>query len=836
MIILCFCLFLFLFLFLLPPPTPPSDSAGRSPEATRSWLKYFWVVLPWLLIVVAYFLPWVHHNLPNNWQPFSALVLPPSVPRRLHHRPLPSRIVPRQFDDYPAYAHRAQPTPGPPYLLPQRLGRAPVELYHKARSWLNARFHPNAPQYIPRPLSNTNQNVQQGQPPIFNATPNKINPNYKPQDQIPDIPTLLAEFANYTAGHVPVPPALVEHSKEFEQEILEVVDGVYVAIGFGLANCIILRGAQGLVVVDTMESIEVMTEVWKAWKNFNKQRILTYQQQRRQNDGPHLTPPSSSAGALDEADDVPAAVKELLGSADLFNYKSSSTRQYKNSSGLERLDNLATLLQPPSLSAPDHPPTDLSDWPVQAIVYTHFHTDHTFGTSAIFQPNVTEIHAYWQTKQEMDKVFTLTAGTTYRRSMRQFGVFVNGPDFVNAGIGERLRYTSEAGIGTMQPTHIMYQEKKKILVAGIELELIHAPGESKDQIVVWYAAKGVAIGADNIYKSLPNIYAIRGTETRNCNDWIHSIDILRSLNADYLLLGHTRPVLGREHIEENLRAYRDAIQFIHDQTVRYMNKGYYLNDIAHLVKLPPHLESHPFLQPFYGTVPWAVRAIFAHYLGWFSGNPEDLDAMSTLERSTSLADLAGGFRALLSASLSALRRDHFQWALELAAAAHTLRPDSEEARTLRVLCLRAMASRHTAATGRNWLLTSALELEGAIELRLTDTQKRQALTHLNQNQVFAMLPIRLDAERAVDLDEVHQFHFRDTGESTCVHYRRGVAYVRWPCERPPDVEVTTTAAVWRAVLNKERHPAVAVARGEMTIHGSILRLLKTMDKLELDVD
>ena len=38
--------------------------------------------------------------------------------------------------------------------------------------------------------------------------------------------------------------------------------------------------------------------------------------------------------------------------------------------------------------------------------------------------------------------------------------------------------------------------------------------------------------------------------------------------------------------------------------------------------LPKHLEKHPFLQEFYGTVEWSVRAIFEHYMGWFSGEEE----------------------------------------------------------------------------------------------------------------------------------------------------------------------------------------------------------------------
>ena len=48
---------------------------------------------------------------------------------------------------------------------------------------------------------------------------------------------------------------------------------------------------------------------------------------------------------------------------------------------------------------------------------------------------------------------------------------------------------------------------------------------------------------------------------------------MRKLKPKLLVPQHTRPVEGAEKIGEILTAYRDAIQLVHDQTVRYMNKG-----------------------------------------------------------------------------------------------------------------------------------------------------------------------------------------------------------------------------------------------------------------------
>jgi glyoxylase-like metal-dependent hydrolase (beta-lactamase superfamily II) len=43
--------------------------------------------------------------------------------------------------------------------------------------------------------------------------------------------------------------------------------------------------------------------------------------------------------------------------------------------------------------------------------------------------------------------------------------------------------------------------------------LVHAPGETDDQVVVFLPADRVLFAADNFYEAFPNLYAIRGNAT-----------------------------------------------------------------------------------------------------------------------------------------------------------------------------------------------------------------------------------------------------------------------------------------------------------------------------------
>ena len=94
---------------------------------------------------------------------------------------------------------------------------------------------------------------------------------------------------------------------------------------------------------------------------------------------------------------------------------------------------------------------------------------------------------------------------------------------------------------------------------------------------------------------------------------------MRTLKPKLMVPQHTRPVEGEDEIMDILTSYRDAIQIVHDQTVRYMNKGLYPDEITQKVVLPPHLANHPYLIEYYGTVEWSVKAVFCNYMGWFSG-------------------------------------------------------------------------------------------------------------------------------------------------------------------------------------------------------------------------
>ena len=66
-----------------------------------------------------------------------------------------------------------------------------------------------------------------------------------------------------------VPEDLKKHSDEFRKEIITVTDGIHVAIGYSLANSMMVEGERGKIVIDTTGTIETGREVRSIFDRIN---------------------------------------------------------------------------------------------------------------------------------------------------------------------------------------------------------------------------------------------------------------------------------------------------------------------------------------------------------------------------------------------------------------------------------------------------------------------------------------------------------------------------------------------------------------------------------------
>jgi len=527
--------------------------------------------------------------------------------------------------------------------------------------------------------------------------------------------------------------ALAEHGKEFRQEIIEVTEGVHVAVGFGIANSILLEGTDGFIVVDTMETVE-------------------------------------------EARALNAKFREIAGAK-----------------------------------------------PLKAIIYTHNHPDHTFGAAGFVAPGEQPvIYAHEKVNEALDALITEFRPVINRRSLRMYGYWLTGDALGNVGVGPYLAVREGSTLSILRPTRT-FSDSLEETVAGIHFRLQYAPGETDDTLFVWLPEKKTLLPGDNFYKAFPNLYTIRGTPYRNPRKWADSLDRIRAVRPEILVPGHTRPLAGADVIDKALTDYRDAIRYVYDQTVRGINAGMTPDELAEQIKLPPHLASSPYLQEFYGKPSWSARMIFEGSLGWFDGNPTNLQPLAPVEKARRVARLAGGEEQLATSLAAAVEQKDWQWALELSDILMVLNPSDAATRAARVRALTALGEAEANPNARHYYLMSAIEL--GERRALPDTLAKPTPEMLRQMPLaafFTGLSVNLDAQAAAGLDQKVGFEFTDSGESYTVWVRRGVVEVRPGLMDGLDLHVRVPAQVFKEMLARLRNPAATIAKDFEAVKGNRL--------------
>ena len=529
---------------------------------------------------------------------------------------------------------------------------------------------------------------------------------------------------------------LIQHSKEFDRQVLSYDTpggAIHFAIGFGIANSIMVEGKEGNIIIDASDSV------------FEAEKIYS-----------------------------------------LFSKKNSN--------------------------------------PIKAIIYTHNHGDHTFGTAFYVnnQDERPQIIAHEDTDYYVQRIMGILNPIITERSNRMFGTLLSEEDLINVGIGPSLN-VAKSPTGYIRPD-VIFNDNLELNIAGIKIELFHAPGETNDQLFVWLPDHKALLPGDNVYKTFPNLYTIRGTTHRDVIGWVNSIDHMKTFDAEFLFPSHTKPIIGKKEIKEILTIYRDAIQYIHDQTIRLMNEGLYPDQIAELIKLPEHIAKSPYLYEFYGTVRWSVKSIFNGYLGWFNGNPSELDPLSRKERAIRISKLAGGDQMLLEQLYSAVKKEDMQWALELSDHLITLDYYVDEVKDLRKKALIYEGSRSSNPNKRNYFLTSALELNEDFESNILIERTEELLEQISINTLFNVLSVRFNPE--LTNEELTACFDFSSSITKNIDIRNDVAVVSDIKKKECDLYIKTDEIEFKKILVGFESPVSSLASGKIEVIGGSTLFLK----------
>ncbi len=478
----------------------------------------------------------------------------------------------------------------------------------------------------------------------------------------------------------------------------------------------------------------------------------------------------------------------------------------------------------------------ITDKPVKAIIYTHNHSDHTMGVKAFTNEDDVKagkvaIYAHETMMNTVINNASVVAPALGIRAAYTFGILIErGPEgWVNQGLGPAY---IRGETGFIAPTKT-FKDKLEVTIAGVKLQLLYAPSETDDEIVVWLPEQKLLQSAEVIQgETFPNVHPIRGTKFRDPVAWYKTIDFMRGLQAEHLVPSHGRPMSDQAKIAEMLTAYRDAIQYVHDQTIRLLNKGLTPDEIVEQVAhLPAHLAQHPWLGEFYGTVKHSVRQIYVGYLGWFEGDPTALDPLPRGEESKRYVELMGGRETVFKAAKKAFDAGEHQWTAELLT--HLIRVNKEdlEARKLKADALRQLAYKTENSNWRNWYITSARELDGSLnkaagEAVLSSLAAPDILKALPVSKFFESMTVRLDPVKSADANVTMAFRFTDSGKVYAVEVRRGIAQVHETMPAKVDATLVLTTPNLHRVMARQTTFAQMLQASEIKAEGNVATLAK----------
>jgi alkyl sulfatase BDS1-like metallo-beta-lactamase superfamily hydrolase len=472
--------------------------------------------------------------------------------------------------------------------------------------------------------------------------------------------------------------------------------------------------------------------------------------------------------------------------------------------------------------------------PVVAVIYTHSHVDHYGGVRGVIDE--ADVKAGKVLVIAPDGFMEAVSGENVlagrpmaRRSQFQFGTMLprGARGQVDAGLGKSV---ARGTTGLIAPTVSIVQPIEEHTIDGVKIVFQLAPEtEAPAEMHMFYPQLGVLNMAENACPVLHNFIPLRGAVVRDPRVWSKYIGDAIKLYApesDILIGQHHWPVWGRAAVLEHLEAQRDLYKHIHDQTLRYMNKGWRPAEIAEVIDLPAGLAERWAVRGYYGSVSHNVKAVYQRYLSWYDGNPCNLHPLPPARTAQKFVEYMGGAAAAIARARIDFAKGEYRWVAQVMKEVVFAEPQNIEARALCADALEQMGYQAESATWRNAFLYGAQELRhGVFQVPNRMLLGADMLAGLSSDIFFDAMAIRIDAAKAAGQAMAINWHFTDRHEKLVLTLRHSTLTHRlgeWSDKA--NTSITTTRETLDAIVLGKTTAIEAIQAGKLRIEGDPSRL------------
>jgi len=481
------------------------------------------------------------------------------------------------------------------------------------------------------------------------------------------------------------------------------------------------------------------------------------------------------------------------------------------------------------------------DRPVTGLVYTHCHIDHFGGAKGVVSAEEVRDREIPVLAPEgflehavSENVY---AGTAMgRRAGYMYGAALGrGPD---GQIGSGLGQTTSLGTMTLiPPNRDVTATGQEETVDGIRMVFQLTPGtEAPAEMNFHFPDHRVLCIAENATHTMHNLLTLRGALIRDPNVWAAYLDEAIELfgaDSDVLFAGHHWPRWGSKRIVDYLRKQRDLYAYLHDQTLRLINKGLTGREIAEELELPPELASEWHCRGYYGSASHNVKAVYQRYMGWFDGNPAHLWEHAPAEAAQRYVEFMGGAEKALEQARRSFEEGDYRWVAEVVNHVVFAEPGNQAARDLQADALEQLGYGAENATWRNFYLAGAEELRSGITGTPTDARPLDILANLSVAQILDGMKVRLDGPSAWGKHLAIGWQVTGPDERHLLTVENGVLHHRpWPQGAEPEATLVIERQALTEMLAGTADLAALAESGRLRVEGDGARLGELLGLLE----
>ena len=474
------------------------------------------------------------------------------------------------------------------------------------------------------------------------------------------------------------------------------------------------------------------------------------------------------------------------------------------------------------------------DKPIKAIIFTHSHMDHFGGALGIkTQEDIVSqgirVIAPKGFLEEATSENIIAGPAMARRSMYMYGKRLARSErgHIGSGLGKHPAYGS---FGILQPTELIEKTGVEKRIDGVDFIFQYAPdSEAPAELTFYLPEKKAFCGAELVSKTMHNLYTLRGTKVRDALLWSHYINQALVLfgTAEVYFGSHHWPTWGNQEIKTFLIEQRDTYKYIHDQTVRLLNKGLTPNEIAEQIELPESLQKSFSNRGYYGTLKHNAKAVYQYYLGWYDGIPSNLDPLPIEQSSVKYVLAMGGDIEVMKKAQTSYEAGDYRWVAELLKHLVFAQPNHYQAKELLAKTYDQLGYQSESAPWRDVYLSGAYELRHeAPEKGIDMAQLRSILEQTPVSFFFDSMSVRLMSEDTQGDERTVKIYFTDLKEAHELKVINSVLHHKLTTlESPADATLKVTKNKYIEMLLGEAGLTDILFSSDIQVDGSTVDLL-----------